>query len=368
LRRFAIGAIVIAAPACTAILGLPDPMVDPNFGLIDGAYADGFVPDNVVQKDGSSDTTNDGAMNDVTMGDSGCCFGGGCTDSGKCLPIQLVTNITDPNLIDNDNTNVYVVSGANAIVRLNPNMADAGVTTIANGSFIKDLKVSGAYFYFTDSVQNKVSRCATVTGCGPRLDYTTNRNPYGVAVDGTNVYFTDNGSSYGIYSCALNGCGMPTKISSAQKSAGIVTDGSKLFWFYDDAINTGVHICTTPSCGGPFYGMNTGVVDIGFDANNIYFSDATTIYRETKAGANQAPIATGTNIRSVRADAKFVYWTDEGLGVVRRCPIGVDCTVNMAKIDTVASSLMQVYGLTLSNDSIYFTTRMDGTIWRVGKY
>jgi hypothetical protein len=387
LRAFigAAFALVLASStvACGAILGFPDQTnADPNFGSLegggpdgstplDGSAPDGFVPDGPVPSDSSIPLDAP-----IVSPDGGCnCFGGTC-NGGVCQPVAISIGQIDPNFIDTDDTTVFFASGAGTIFAVDPSNVDAGVRKITDKvePSINDLRARSGYVYFVNAnsgALNTVSRCSGTTGCQlGRLEYGGGGRPdFAVAVDATNVYFTvaaAQGSNGGLWSCKQTGCAGSARFLARDYPGLIVTNGTTVSWL-EGGNNNGIERSTTTG-GGLTVGSDLAVVDLTYAPNSdVYFVKQGTLSRQIGAQAPTQIIAPQvTDARAVRADASYVYWLNGGLsGAVMRCPLGVpDCT---SLTVAVATGLNNPFGMALSTDSIYFTTRNDKTVWRLRK-
>ena len=382
-------ALVLASStvACGAILGFPDQTnADPNFGSgegggpdgstpLDGSAPDGFVPDGPGPSDSSLPLDAP-----IVSPDGGCnCFGGTC-NGGVCQPVAIATGQLDPNFIDTDGTTVFFGNGVHSILAVvDPNNVDAGVRSITNLSEpnLNDLRASGGYVYFTNLLGNSsngVSRCSGSTGCaGERAEYSvSSRKAFGVAVDGTNVYYTDSelqGSNGGIWSSPKNDAGA-TRILPRDFPGLIVTNGTSLSWL---ETNSGNGLQQASKLGTGFNQTSqSAIVDLTYGtALDVYYVKGSELWRRV---GTQIPTQIGgtpqvSNALAVRADASYVYWINGGVsnGALMRCPAGVDCLLPINAPVAIATALNNPYGLALGTDSIYFTTRADGKVWRLRK-
>ena len=366
--------------ACGAILGFPDETnVDPNFGQTDGGGPDVTLPDGVAPDgsipDGSTADSPFPTDAPVVSPDGACnCFGGTC-NGDVCQPVAIVVGKTDPNFIDTDNTTVFFASGVDTIFAVDPNNVDAGARTITNvlEPSITDLRARSGYVYFTNKGSgnlNSVSRCSGALGCAKdRSEYgTNNRKNFGVAVDATNVYFTvadTQANNGGIWKCAQIGCAGAVRIVSRDYPGFVVTDGTNLAWLDGNTPTTG----TSTTSGANFHkGVELALVDLAFGTtSDIYFVKSSELWHQV--GTTESQIGGGvSNGVAVRADASYVYWLNGGTpGTLVRCPVGVNCLAPPSQATTLASNLQNPFGLALSNDSVYFTTRGDLKVWRLRK-
>ena len=391
LRRSCALAALALLPACGALLDLPDPNVDPNYGqntddsglLVDGAYADGFVPPSdgsVTDKDGSTggdgSTTLDAAS---ACGTHPSCFGGTCM-GGVCAPVAVATT-NNPSVIAADDTYVYVISGTQLIERIDPNNGAAS-TLAPSESELADLKVIGNRIYFSNTGfgnpnKGTVTSCPTA-GCGTvRIDYVAGSSVplFGVTADTTNVYFTNGSGSGGVYRCPLGTANCsPAAVDTATSANAyaLLLSGGTLFWDDNSGQANGIFQSAAPS-GTKFSGGDaTGVVDIAVNSAAVFLTTGSTIDKRVLAGNAKSQIVSGRiNDVAIAVDENYVYWLEatntRTAGMLERCPLAFDCTVATDKIETMAHSLDGPADLVVTNDSVYFTTADDGTIWRVAK-
>ena len=204
-----------------------------------------------------------------------------------------------------------------------------------------------------------------MAGCPGRSEYSvSNRRSFGVAVDSTKIYFTVDDSTAnngGIWSCTQAGCGAAPRLVQRTNPRFVTANDTSVAWF-EGAAGSGVH----QQAGSLSLGGQTGVVSVAYGAGtNLFFAKSSSVWHGTGVQTPEQ-IAEGTNVVAVRADASHVYWLNGGAsGQLVRCPVGTDCLITPP--DVLASNLMNPGGLTLSNDSIYFTTRGDQKVWRLRK-
>ncbi len=381
----AISMIAGATTACGVILGIPsDTNADPNFGRTGeggpqpdtSTFPDGFVPD--------GGTPADTSFNDVVvLPDGGCnCFGGTC-NGGVCQPVQ-VAKVTDPYLIDTDNTSLFVTDNITTILSFKIGSFDAGATVITSTEHaINDLKAGAGVVYFTNynagPNNNGVARCPNSVGCPSRIDYAPhNSQDLGVAFDSKNVYFTiDEAASGngGVWSCLLGGClnGVGAKrIAARDNPKRVATNGTTVAWI-EGYSGSGVAYCATNG-GAVSSASQLGLVDLDFGTagNDLYALGNSSIFHQSNSSsATWATMSVANNLSQwlplfhVDAAAKNVYWLNTGMGgSIYRCPVGADCLGNKPVL--VVNQLMLPQSFTISNDSIYYTL-VDGTIWRLKK-
>lgn len=354
-------ALLAALPACTALLGLPDPIVDPGFEggspQDSGSGVDGAAPDTGPLPDGAvPDTGSDGGMV-VDAGDSGCSK---CTDT--------IATITNPLYIDTDGTTVWVTGGATTIHAITVNTkADQ---TILSGQFnLHELRHANGYLYFTNfdinGSNNSASRCKT-DGTG-KLNYFmgSTQDTFGIATDGTaNVWTTWNEANGGVQKSAIASAGS-APYASAPLAANIIYDTSKLYW----VTGSGITICTVgvSSCSGTSSANINGVVDLAVGGGFLWYTDGLNLWRANLNGSSPMQFAQGqSGAAAVRADTQYVYWINQplmGTGTLQRCPIAGPCN----SPESLLVNLQGGFGLALSLDSAYVSERLGNKVWRVFK-
>lgn len=356
---FVLAVLAIAAPLAACLLDLPSPTVNDLIGF-DGSNPDGSLPDGFSPPDGAMDG---GA--DVQVG-----FDAGPCDATAC---KFFTQMgLDPRFIENDGTNLYFASGSNDIDSVN--ITTKAFTPLSSNvnDIIVDLKVTGGYFYFVSlpGSKNNVSRCPTNQACSNmRIDYVpdggTALQTTGVASDGTSVFFTLNELAGGIVKCGAGApCGGLGTFKADVRPTGILFDTSSLYWFNQNG--AGVFSCTLPSCATVVSTGGGSIKDITvYSATTYWLESGGAVWRKTgNTTAQMVPNAGSNKGRAIRADAMHVYYLlDDAL---YRCGAAADCMSNNAEL--LAGGLPSAFGLTLTSNAAFFTTRApDRTIYRVAK-
>ena len=355
--------LVALLPACGAILDLPDPTVDAGFGANGDS---GYYPDGGPIGDGAQG--GDGSQRDGSSGgdgSSGVDSGIGC-GAEKCL----VGKVSNPGVLANDGTYIYAINGADEIVRFNPLVDTTAQSIATSAATLQQLFVSGSRFFFTGQggAAGVVASCP-VTGCSTmEMDYATGNHPFfGVVADGTNVYYgiESTGSDKGFYSCSIasGACGSSAFLGfSAPRHMRIDATAGRLFW--DGNGDLGVYECNLSSCTAA---DNTGqfLVDIAVNATDTYWTDSTSIHHHARGSSSgDITIANGSLMNvAIAVDSDAVYWLDKGdgtNGIVRKCPLGVDCTNASNPPVQLANGIGDAQDLTVMGSYVFASSVITG--------
>ncbi len=355
---------LVLAAACTplgaCLLDLPTPTVD--------AGLDGSVPPDGTTPDGSLDGPGAETGSDSSDGMVG--FDAGPCD-GPCV-MYTGSSMFDPHLLDNDGMNLYILNGSYEIDALNiANKTLTPLSQSSNDQPIVDLKVRSNYIYFTTdfSTTHNVSRCPS-TGCdGGRFDYINGGTPkamFGVDSDGTNLFFTidELADSGGIVKCAVGSkCPSLAPLRTFDHPQLLVLEDGGLYWSKNNWF--GVYSCALPQCAAIVGAMGSSIADIAVDDANMYWiENGGVVWRQPKGSSAVQVYNNGCVglVKAIRTDGTSLYWLC-GTDGVFKCPVGAtNCTPT-----TLASNLNQGSALTVTNDSVYYATKGDHTIWRVPK-
>lgn len=411
--RFAIAlATAVSAAACSGVLGLTDPALDPTIG--DGGHGDGAVVgdgqvgDGQSPRDSGSDApstctanlTNDGA-NCGACGHS--CQGGTCTGS-KCDPVLVVDNAATlaPYDIVEDNGFFYFTnlntSGLSSLAKIAVTAQNSAppATILSDWSTHEGLPYQvaaggGKVFFsvYSGSATNGnfaggVVACTT-TSC-PNEVTVPNVDSYAVTTDGTNVVFgalydDDAGNDhYGIRKSGLTLAPIAQIVTDLGDNANYLKiDGAKVYI----ASPSGVFTCPITGCGGNATTLNTlDAQELAVANGKVYFtsspfSGTPTVQSldSTTAPASLTQIASVvTNPLSIAADAEFIYFTDVGdttdatTGKVVRCPVA-GCGASDVNAVTISTGLAKggnPRGFVNDATAIYWGSRT-GKIWKLAK-
>jgi hypothetical protein len=192
-------------------------------------------------------------------------------------------------------------------------------------------------------------------------------SPAGVAVDATNVYWvnrisssTGTTSSSQIMKCAKSGCGnSPTMLASGPWSgtSKLVVDGASVYWIASGLVLK----CAIGGCNNMPTVLWSGqgeLGDIAIDANNVYFTNATSaqLLGCALGGCSGSPTLLYLSPQTMRApplgvavDATTLYFT-LGSGAVDTCAVGA-CN-NTTKV--LIGNLSAASQIAVDGANVYF--------------
>lgn len=108
----------------------------------------------------------------------------------------------------------------------------------------------------------------------------------------------------------------------------------------------------------------SGAGDIVADATKVYWSSTKGLHNAPLGGGGTTDlVGTATTARSIAVDSNYLYWTDEGKGLVQRVP------KDAASLEPEVLALDQAkpYGLAVDTQFVYWTNSDSGDIWKVAK-
>jgi hypothetical protein len=91
------------------------------------------------------------------------------------------------------------------------------------------LVLDANFVYYTTSFGGTVAKCG-LDGRNYALLFSGNSKPFDLVVDAVNVHFTDMVNGY-VFECSLSGCLLPRALASTEKKPwGIAIDSTDVFW------------------------------------------------------------------------------------------------------------------------------------------
>ncbi len=197
------------------------------------------------------------------------------------------------------------------------------------------------------------SGCATPTVLGP--GYAT-----GIASDAQYVYWNDFGGGT-IVRCAIGGCAnQPTVLVPNQPHAeGLSFDGANLYW----AETGNILACTSPGCSSPTIlatGQSPVIVTTSAETATVYWISSGSLLGCAATGCNQTPTVVTSNIPnagSVIVADGFAYYTS-GNSIVS-CPVSSTC----AFPHTIGSSYSP-FGLASDGSYVYWLDDLIAQVFR----
>ncbi len=222
------------------------------------------------------------------------------------------------------------------------------------------LAVDGANVYVQDqgTTTGQVYQCAK-TGCSSLISlgpgYAT-----GIASDAQYVYWNDFGGGT-IVRCAIGGCAnQPTVLVPNQPHAeGLSFDGANLYW----AATGNVLTCASPACASPLLlatGQSPEIVTTSAETASVYWLSSGSLLGCAATGCNQTPSVVTANIPnpgSVIVADGFAYYTS-GNAIVS-CPVSSAC-VNPRTIGSSSAP----FGLASDGSDVYWLDENIAQVYR----
>jgi hypothetical protein len=299
--------------------------------------------------DTSSDKNNCGSC-------AHSCLGGLCS-GGKCQPVTLASGVTAPVGIALDTSFVYYTSPTDGTVAKVPvgggspvpiasgQIAPTGVAVDAvnvywanngpngtDGSVMKAalpngspaplvpgvsalyLVSSGTTLYFTRGQFGAVLSVPVIGG-GTTPVWTSNKFPYGIAMDANNVYWGVFNNNVGVYEAAV-ASGSPTQfVSGFGNTQQVAADGTNVY-FTTYFPSGGVYM-TDPN-GLSVTPLATGQprpFGVAVHGSEVYFTTSTAVMRVSTAGGSPTQLAADTLPQQIAVDGTAIYWAS-GTGAI----------------------------------------------------
>ncbi len=293
----------------TSLTGLSD-----DYGKGDAALDGSVTP---PDRDGARDDTGSGTTGGGTGGDADT---GAAFDGGPKGAETLADNQKEPMGLTVTDAEIYWVTVGDASFWRAPKSGGAGTKVVVEATVPFDVAIEGSFMYWTEAAN--VYRQQVNTNNRQYLFTGDARAAYLTVMAGT-VYFTDyRGDRPGSVQ-KNNG----TLFGAQGLSAGVANVGNTIVWAHGPAGSFSVidEADTAPEAGSPtatnLFTTTTFVQGLAADSKAVYWMEAgKRIMRGDRATKRVTTLYDGADFTEgdVAVDARYVYWTERGLGRVRR--------------------------------------------------
>jgi len=283
--------------------------------------------------------------------------GGGACNAGVCNPPILVAKASFP-------AGKMTIFKGELFFGSRSTMGEIGRVSVTGGT----PTIIGTSPGFTNAIATNGKTVFIAASAGAlRVDFDgTNKYTYGsqasrgIDASTSTVYWSTLTS---IRSAPAIGANSTTFWSGLDQAIGVTLAGtSTLYWTTTDGSVWSSP--TSPSGGKPIAMGPSGAGDIVADTKNLYWASTKGLHRAPLDGGNTTNlVVTSVTARSIAVDDNYVYWTDEGKGLVQRVPtIATD-----SMPETLALDQMKPFGLAVDSQFVYWTNSDTGEIWKLPK-
>jgi hypothetical protein len=197
--------------------------------------------------------------------------------------------------------------------------------------------------------------------CPAPVVLATSNTPSYIALDATTVYFAD--ADDGTINAVPKSGGALAVLATGRTNPWVVrTNRTYVFWT-ENTLNRAVGRVEIASKTvldlSPVEPMPRG---IGIDDTNVYWSNEkpsdagpASIVRAALDGTSRTVLETASAPKDVFVDADYVFWTDNGAGVVRRRP-------KSGGASTIIATDLSPWGLAVRGDVVAYTNYDHGTV------
>jgi hypothetical protein len=248
--------------------------------------------------------------------------GMGC-DGSTCGIETIVTGLQQGGTLAVDTANVYVEDQGTTTgeVYQCAKTGCASPTQLGPG-YATGIASDAHYVYWNDFGGGTIVRCA-IGGCANQPTVLVPNQPHaeGISFDGANLYWATTGT---LLTCASPACASPTVLASNQSPLIVSTaaETATVYWISSSSLL---------GCGAAGCNQTPSVITANIpNAGSVVVADGFAYYTSgnavvscpvTSACVNPRTIGSSSAPFGMASDGSDVYWLDENIAQVYRCPI-----------------------------------------------
>jgi hypothetical protein len=236
---------------------------------------------------------------------------------GGGSPVPIASGQVAPTGVAVDGTNVYwanngpVGTDGSVMKAALPNGSPSALVTGMSALYLVS---NGTTVYFTRGQFGEV-RSVSVAGGPTTPIWTSNKFPYGIAMDATNVYWGMFNNNIGVYEAALP-AGTPTLfLPGYSNTQQVAADGTNVF--FTTYVPSGGVYMSDPN-GLSVTPLATGVTrpfGVAVHGTQVYFTTSTAVMRVPKTGGGATQLAADASPQQIAVDGVAIYWAS-GTGAI----------------------------------------------------
>lgn len=324
-------AVAALAVACTQFKGGGDDP-SPEGGTESGPGSDSGFTDSGTGSDSGQPADSGGSRDSSPSNDSGQGDDSGppACDGSMCGIQTVLSGMNQGGTLAVDGTNVYVEDQGTTtgVVYQCPKSGCTTLITLGPG-YATGIATDSQNVYWNDFSAGTVVRCA-IGGCQNMPTVIAPNQPHseGVSFDGTNLYWASTGN---VLTCVAPGCGSMSILANGQSTliTGTSPEAAVVYWISNGAVLG----CAAGGCNQMPTNVTSGLTS-GQAGNSLVVKDGFAYFVSGNAivscpvtstcafphtiGSSSAPFGLAT-------DGSDVYWLDENIAQLYRCPV-VGCT------------------------------------------
>ena len=311
------------------------------------------------------------AMPDVAPHrDGGATDGGTVTacDGSTCGIQTLVTNLNQAAALAVDDTNIYFADQG-LIPGVVYQCPKTGCTTpiVLGPGYATGIGVDATHVYWNDFSGGTIVSC-TIGGCAnaPTVIAPNQPNAEGLSFDGTHLYWAATGD---VLTCLAPGCASPATLATGQ-SASITTVASETgsaYWLSSGSLLG----CGATGCGSTprVVTSNAAGSSVAVKDGFAYFTNDNAVISCPTTSTCAFPQTVGSTFVpfGLASDGADVYWLDENIADVYRCPVTGCVGSAVVFADTTAVDPAGEIGANVALDGEYVYWADAASIFRKAK-
>jgi len=309
-----------------------------------------------------ADCDGDGSCETDTQGDAmncgACahnCLTGACNESA-CQPFPIVTNLVAPQAIAVFQDEVFWGTGNGEVAKAPTNGGAPFLLGNQNNGAVESIVATTMGVFYTDT-----TRVTAIKPTGGKMwDSIGDPGVNHVAVNDQFVAWTASGAGR-IRSALTTGNNNKTIALGENGPTSVVLDGDIIRW----SNAGGSEIREASALGGalkPIVTTEPGPDHLVADATQLYFVAGDTIFSAVPGGTPKKLGPSGSDVRAMVLDTKYLYWTLGQPGEVRRMPRD-----GSSAPETIAVGQNYPYGIAVDKQAIYWANAQGGTIMKLAK-